>query len=145
MCGAEEQLFRADVEGTELNVCSKCAKFGKVISRVRDPPKRVKKQRVETTKTSEKVQIIALDYSKRVRDARTRMGLTQLELSRKLAEKESLVQKIESGQFEPSIRLARKLENHLRIKIVEQHEEKHEKKFKASSGPLTIGDMIQLK
>jgi len=91
------------------------------------------------------VQVIADDVARRVSRARQKLGMKQEHLAKKIAEKESLVQKIESGQFTPSIRLARKLENHLRIKLVEQHAEKREQKFKSDKVALTIGDMLQLK
>jgi len=143
MCGSDEKLVRADIEGVVLNVCGKCAKFGKVVGKVMDMPKQKIYKKAEKPVDKELVQVLSEDYAGRVSAARQRMGWTQKEFARIIKEKESLVQKIESNQFEPSINLARKLENHLRIKIVEQHEESHQKKFKAEKTKLTIGDMIE--
>jgi len=145
MCGEESKLFKTDVEGVILNVCKNCGKFGKVISAVADKIKVRKKQKSQPVVETELVQVIADDVARRVSRARQKLGMKQEHLAKKIAEKESLVQKIESGQFTPSIRLARKLENHLRIKLVEQHAEKREQKFKSDKVALTIGDMLQLK
>jgi len=147
MCGTENRLFKTDIEGTKLNVCRQCAKFGKVISEAFVLADQRKKQKVAPVpqKSSELVQVVADDFSLKMKNARERLGLKQEELAKKMAERVSLIQKMEQGQFTPSIRLARKLENHLRIKLIEQHEEKHEKKFKAKGAKLTIGDMLELK
>jgi putative transcription factor len=149
MCGADDQLFRTDIEGTELSVCKKCAKFGKVKSVVR-PPVKVKVKKAADIKAAEPeraefIQVIVEDYAVRIKDAREKIGLKQEELAKAIAEKESLIHKLESGLFEPSITLARKLENKLRIKLVEQHEEKHEKAFKGKGSTLTIGDVLTMK
>jgi len=34
ICGSEERLFRALIEGTELSVCKKCGRFGKIIAEI---------------------------------------------------------------------------------------------------------------
>jgi len=60
-------------------------------------------------------------------------------------EKESLIQKIESGHYEPSILLAKKIGRFLKIKLLEEHEEKHEKQSKSKTDSLTIGDFIKVK
>ncbi len=151
MCGTEAPLFRTDIEGTELNICKSCAKFGKVISEVRvqeDVPDKLmtgQEKAPVQRQTSELVQVVAEDFPEIIKNARERLGLKQEELAKKMAERTSLIQKMEQGQFMPSISLARKLENHLRIKLVEQHEEKHDRKFRAEGANLTIGDMLELK
>ena len=35
MCGRDTQLFKADIEGTILNVCGNCSRFGKIIETLR--------------------------------------------------------------------------------------------------------------
>ncbi len=151
MCGAEEQLFLTDIEGTKLNVCKNCAKFGKVIAEVRAQEEAPKKDMREekagrpARRASELVQVVSEDFSERIKNAREKLGLKQEELAKKMAERASLIQKMEQGQFTPSISLARKLENHLRIKLIEQHEEKHDGKFRSGGASLTIGDMLELK
>jgi putative transcription factor len=151
MCGADETLYKTTIEGSDLKVCRKCSGFGKVISVVREPvkvkPKKVAAlvSSVQTQDPTEHIQVIVEDYAERIKAAREKLGLKQEELAKAIAEKESLIHKLESGLFEPPITLARKLENRLRIHLVDQHEEKHEKASKSGSASLTIGDVLTMK
>ena len=152
MCGAQGDTFKANIEGAELVVCQGCAKYGKIISRVRAPVKEKKSVRRQesVTKPIEKlrneiIQVIADDFSDKIKKGREKLGLKQKELALKLAEKESLIHNVESGKFIPSINLARKFERFLKVKIVEQHEETRDKKYNASKVALTIGDMLTIK
>ena len=52
---------------------------------------------------------------------------------------------MESGEFKPSIPLARKLEKFLRIRLVDKYAEKHETRAKSPKGILTIGDLIKVR
>jgi putative transcription factor len=146
MCGKEAPLFKTDVEGGILNVCQACSKFGKVISVVREVSEiKAARQLERQVIKKEIVQVIVDDYGELIKKAREKRGLKQEELAKMLAEKESKIQKLESGQFEPSIDLARKLEKALKITLVEQHEEAHDKQYKAASDTLTIGDVLEIK
>lgn len=151
MCGSEEKLYLTDIEGTELNVCKSCAKFGEIRRPVAEPraerPK-VHKQKApvqEEDSQAELIQVVVDDFGRRIRDKRERLGLKQKELAKSIAEKESLIQKMESGSFTPSLELARKLERFLKISLIEQHKEEHQKAFKAQSAVLTIGDMLSMR
>lgn len=154
MCGKEKQLFKADIEGAVLTVCKGCAKFGKIIS-VMPLSEKKKDSKDSKSESAEKkplerlkkeiIQVIAEDYAQKVKDAREKSGLKQQELARMMAERESLIHNVESGQFIPGIALARKFEKHLKIKLIEQHEESFEEKKRAKSSILTLGDMISLK
>jgi putative transcription factor len=149
MCGAPGPLFRTDIEGSILSVCKDCAKYGKVISAVKEPvkvrPKKEAARPVVVEKKAELIQVIVEDYAARIKQAREKMGLKQEELAKALAEKEAIIHKLESGKFEPPITLARKLENKLRIKLVEQHEEKHETLGKTMDSGRTIGDVLSMR
>jgi putative transcription factor len=151
MCGAQGNTFKANIEGAELVVCQGCAKYGKIISRVKAPVKGKKSVRVQQQEQpieklkSEIIQVIVDDYAEIIRKARGKLGLKQKEFALKIAEKESLVQNIESAKLIPSINLARKLERFLKIKLVDRHEETHDKKYKSSKVALTIGDMLSIK
>jgi putative transcription factor len=147
MCGKEtESLMVASVEGVELSVCSNCAKFGKI---VRKAAPRIEKEQERFVKAAPQreriIQIITPDYNTLIKNARERLGLAQEDFAKKINEKVSLIQHIESGKTEPSTSLARKIEKFLNIKLIEQHEEKHETiKGKLSEG-FTIGDFIKTK
>lgn len=149
MCGAEEKLFKAEVEGTILEVCKNCAKFGKIIGPVKEGERkkeeREKKIERRVMPERELMQLINPDYSEIIKKKREKLGLKQEELAKKIAEKESLIHKIESGQFEPGMDLARKLEKFLNIKLIEQHEEVKIDLGEKRGGPATLGDVVVIK
>ena len=149
MCGKEDRLFKTEVEGTQLNVCKDCSKYGKIISSVRIEVEEEKK----TEKVSKKVKepekdmafVIVEDYADRIKKRREKLGIKQEDFAKKISEKESLVHKIETGHFEPSISLAMKIERFLKIKLIEQYEENHLKKAEKESDGFTIGDILKTK
>jgi len=149
MCGEEiEYAVVASIEGVELNVCNKCAKFGKVIRKTKPQVKeeKTKKDLVRSVPQREKIiQILVEDYSIKIKNAREKTGLKQEDFAKKINEKASLIHNIESGKFEPSIKLARKIEKFLNIKLIEQHEEQHAETKGGSSEGFTIGDFIKVK
>jgi uncharacterized protein (TIGR00270 family) len=148
MCGTESNLINSLVEGVELKVCKNCSAFGKSIKRPirRLPPSSSPSSRPIFQKKPDKeiVQVIIDDFSKIIKDKREKMGLKQKELAKYLAERESLIHKMESGSITPSIDLARKLERQLSIKLIEEQEVKSQN-LKINSAKLTIGDMIKQK
>lgn len=144
MCGRQDRLFRTSVEGAELMLCKDCSRFGKVLAA---PMVIMKKETIAVKKVErpEIVQSIVIGYGKLVKDAREKAGLKQEELAMKLQERESIIQKVESGKFEPSIALARKLEKFLSIKLVEEGEAETSVGAGRKTGPVTIGDVIQIR
>ena len=150
MCGSEpNKLFRAVIEGVELKVCGNCSRYGKFLGPLKaDSPTepKVKASLRPLPPKPEVMDVIVENYSKLIKDKRERLGLKQKELALKIAEKESIIHKIESGQFMPSLALARKLERFLNIRLIEQHKEvvgfEQQKK---RPGTFTIGDFIKVK
>lgn len=140
MCGKEGPVVTALVEGTEMTACKGCGKFGKVVHR---PAERMKKK--APAKKVELVEVVVDDYAKRIRHAREASGKTQKEFALALNEKESVVQKLETGGLIPPMALAKKLERLLKIKLIEVETEAAVKTSKNSSGPLTIGDLLKVK
>jgi len=143
MCGSEGKLYKAVIEDAELNVCHECSKFGKVTGVIEQ-----EKQNEMTAKSSDKpeteiMKIIVEDYASKIRKKRESLGLKQEEFAKKISEKESLIQKIESGHFEPSIGLAKKIASFLKIRLVEEYEEKHEKQVQSKTNSFTLGDFIK--
>ncbi|MBW2992575.1 multiprotein bridging factor aMBF1 [Candidatus Woesearchaeota archaeon] len=150
MCGKEiEDYYRARIEGTILNVCENCVKFGKIIESVKSAPKEEIKeqQKAEKPPEPEIVEELVEDYAQRIKNKREKLGLKQEDLAKKINEKESIIQKIESGHFTPSIKLAKKLERFLEIKLIEEVEESGlVVAHKASSGEgFTLGDFVRKK
>ncbi|MBI2650483.1 TIGR00270 family protein [Candidatus Woesearchaeota archaeon] len=149
LCGkASESLNRTLIEGVELDVCSECSRFGKIISPVRRlSPKEQHKQflRKSEPQKEEKIELLVENYAEIIKKKRESMGLTQKEFASRVNEKESAMHKIETGMFNPTLPLAKKLEKALGIKIVEEHEERHEKPSKSRMMGFTLGDFIKIK
>ena len=140
MCGKDTTLVTAQIEGTNLSVCKSCASYGKIVRR----PKPISKKRYDRPQKEEKIEKIIANYASIIKTKRESMGLKQKEFAKVLAEKESLIHKIESGNLKPSLTLARKMEKQLHLKLIE--EMKMEKvELKKTDAGFTIGDMIKTK
>ncbi|MEM3897967.1 MAG: multiprotein-bridging factor 1 family protein [Nitrososphaerota archaeon] len=89
------------------------------------------------------------NYGELVREARSRMGLTQEELASQIGEKATVIKKIEHGELRPSIELARKLEKFLKIRLLVPAEEEPSSELKrylakpGASGGVSLGDLIK--
>lgn len=148
MCGKESNLSRVLVEGTEMSVCNDCKKYGKYLGPVKEPKKEeIKKENEMTEDIEEKedIEIVVSDFAKKIRSARNKKNMKQEEFAKMISEKESMIHKLETGDFKPSLELARKLEKKLNIKLIETYHEEFKPNKKENSGPLTIGDLIKIK
>ena len=143
MCGKETNLFLAEIEGTELSVCNECARFGKIVKRSFRPKPRERRHEISSSK-KQTLQIIREDFSDIIRKKREKLGLKQEQMAKRLAEKESLLHKIETGNIVPSMKLARKLEKILNVTLIEE-QEVISQELKTKTNKLTIGDMISIK
>jgi putative transcription factor len=142
MCGKDNADYKAIIEGTELSVCSKCSKHGKVL---RQPQIVVKKKEFQRFKKEEQPEIVVKiipDYGSKIRKARTKKNMTQEEFAKKLNIKESLLTKIENSALKPSLPLAQKLEKVLKIRLIEEIEEEKLKIKKSETEAVTVGDLI---
>ncbi|RLE47070.1 TIGR00270 family protein [Candidatus Woesearchaeota archaeon] len=144
LCGKKAELVTAIIENTEMNVCKQCSKYGKIIKKPKQA-KKIKEQKEKTKEKPEIIETIATDYSQKIRNTREKLGLTQKEFAEKLHEKESIIQKMETGHFTPSLSTARKLEKALKIKLIEEIEDKAQTTKKREKKELTIGDIIKIK
>ncbi len=148
MCGKDTKVFKTKIEGTMMKVCRDCSKFGKVIGEVKISIKDTVRQKVATIFAQEEEEIIeeiVPDYSAKLRKVRQKKKMDQRDFARFIAEKESVVSKLETGSLKPSLKLARKLQNRLGIKLI--HISKEEK-FELESGSgkdFTLGDFIKKK
>ena len=147
MCGKEGRLVNAIVEGSELQVCSACSKYGKVLKPVIPPktPKQLRKIQKKIDDEPVLVDMIVDNYSSVIRNKREQMGLKQSEFAKMVNEKESVIQHIETGKFTPSFPLARKFEKILKVTLVEKYEDKTPKVVRSEDEDLTLGDMIKFK
>jgi len=127
LCGAEirEIAYRIVLDGAEMIVCPRCAHGKTVLGTVRlglSQPKQVSRQKQPMRTTREDVEEVIVDgYGDIIRQAREKMGLTRELLAVMVGEKESTLRRIEAGQLEPTIDLARKLEKVLKVKLIERY------------------------
>ena len=149
MCGTDSGLVLAEIEGVKLQVCSRCARFGKVIKRVQTPDSKAKRKaeakQEEVVVPPPPEWVLVDDYASRIRNKRESLKLKQEEMGKRLAEKASLLQKIETGGFTPGIELARKIERILSITLLEKTEQFETTLPKAKGKGLTLGDIIAVR
>ncbi|MBD3249750.1 TIGR00270 family protein [Candidatus Woesearchaeota archaeon] len=146
MCGKEESsLLKTLVEGTEMNLCRDCSKYGEVRGVVKEEvPEKKKKEAVEEPE-EEVVEVISEEFSSKLKNKRESMGMKQEEFAKSINEKESVVHKWETGEMTPNIGKARELEKKLKLKIVEEIVEKHERNAPGKAEAVTIGDIIKVR
>lgn len=158
MCGKElPSLRRATVEGTTMNVCGNCVKFGveqagaqtEVTGRSRTTAaleNRAARSRTRDVFRDAPEELVE-DYAERVRNARTRMGLSVEDVGKKINERQSELAKFEAGTYHPPDALVRKLEKFYGIKLMEKPEAPAgiggQPAGKPKGGPLTLGDLIK--
>ena len=143
ICGKKfENLTQAIVEGVMIDVCSECSKYGKVVP-VRKPL--IEPRRAINIRSQDVYEDVIDGYADVVKDARERKGLKQEELASNIAEKESVIQKVENGSMKPTIKLSRKLEQFLGISLIEEVEEKRDVNVNLKDSGLTIGDLVGLR
>lgn len=164
MCGYNGELRRAVVEGSLLMLCDKCVKFGEVVELKSVPSEEVVSMRMQRMNSSRfasmragKVyvedsdeEMVVKNYSELVKRAREKRGKTQEEVAKEIAEKVSVVQGIESGRLEPSLKLTKKLEQYFKIELVRKigkvsEVEEMEQELGLKRGSMTIGDLIKIK
>ncbi|MBW3020350.1 multiprotein-bridging factor 1 family protein [Candidatus Woesearchaeota archaeon] len=138
MCGKVASQ-KARVEGVLLNVCNNCARFGNKIAENNFPSKKV------FNKSEEGVESLVPNYNILIKNKREQLGLTHEEFAKKVNEKESVILHIESKKFEPSLRLARKIQKFLKIKLIEYEKEVSEIPMAKKTSGLTIGDLIKVR
>ena len=147
MCGRDTQLFKADIEGTILNVCGDCSRFGKIIETLRRERTEIfKKKEVKQEKPKEEIILsIVGDYGDIIKKKREELGISQEDFAKKINEKISLIHKIEVNQLEPNIELANKIEKFLHIHLIEQQELQKGSSDNKKRDFFTIGDFIKVK
>lgn len=148
MCGRTGQLFKARIEGVELDVCGECARFGTMIARPRPVQQLMQnaaQMQAGRAQVPEKKEILVASFAGIIRKKREQLGLTQEAFARLLAERESLVQKMEAGTFVPSIDMARKMERILKTRLVEEEQDVIAPVSRGSAATFTLGDFVKKK
>lgn len=139
LCGAKvKKLYKVYIEGSILNVCEKCKKYGKPVDE--------RGNIIEKTNLNKDLKIseetIDPNYYKILREYRIKNNLKQEDVAKLLNIKESLYKSIEEGKIIPNIDLAKKIEKVLKIKII--NKELLLDKEETKNLGLTVGDIIEL-
>ncbi len=150
MCDKEATL-KGTVEGSELSLCESCSRYAKNTRLLQRPAPVMKRNKSAAARSFARAPAPAApekrivgDYAERVRKAREKRNWTQKQLAEKLAEKESLLAKVEQDKTVPSFRVAEKLEQTLHITLITEVE----LPGVAATGKavaLTIGDILKVK
>ncbi len=143
MCGRRgEQLSYSIIEGVKLQVCPKCAGFGKFAGNVPNIIKEDDNKRFEfSRKNEEEEELVVEDFASILRNKREKFGLSQKDFAMKINEKESFVASLENGKTSLSLETAKKLEKLLHVVLVYRQKAVHLGKTE-KSGALTIGDLL---
>ena len=149
ICGKKivEKPIKTKIEGSIMLTCKDCSKFGKV-QREPSKPKRpgaargIKRQ----YKPVEPVNEVLENYNEIIRMAREKKGWSREELGEKIYEKASVVSRIESGKMVPDIKLAKKFERILNVKLIEKTNDVTQEDVGPSNVKgATIGDIARIK
>ncbi len=140
LCGKEvEQLNKVFVEGSIIDVCDKCVKFGKKISE----PVAYKPIRRKIEFKEPETELIS-DYGKMIAKIRETKGLTREEFSKRISEKESVIRRIEEEQMIPNEELGKKIEGFLGVKLTEEYRESKNHGESKKKSKLTVGDIVEI-
>lgn len=162
MCGetirGPAKLVR--VEGAELQVCTKCEKFGTEVQQARRTdlvrpgaaaPRQGKPVSAAVPADRRKRDLfdymegeIVEDYAARIRKARMDKGLSLKDLALQIKEREHLIKKIENSELIPEEDVRKKLEKVLEIRLIDAPVQEAEKKVSGKLTP-TLGDLTIIK
>lgn len=143
LCGSRTELYQAVVEGSIVDVCRNCLKFGKQLEKKEsfDVDKLIK---INKKLKEENLSFLRNDYNILLREKREKLNLTQEELAKKLNEKISVIQKLETKSMTPNDKLVKKLEDFFGFKLTETYDSDNID-ISLKKQTLTIGDLIKFK
>ena len=145
---------KVSLDGARLYVCSSCAHFTpthRTYETKQQPPihRAPRKPRPSTPRPPRQELIpdnlaLVSDYGKRIRKARERQGYSHETLSRKIGERVSLLQKVETEKMVPDRSLITKLEHTLKIRLQESATIQPGEIPRRKLTDLTLGDIAIL-
>jgi putative transcription factor len=155
ICGTEVsgKPRRVVIDGSELQVCNNCARFGEVTDKFSPVPRKIipqdrafrapPKPRPRRDEFREMPEIVP-EYGRIVKEGREGMDLSPEELGLKIKEKASLIRKIERQEIIPEDSVRTKLERELNVKLTDKLSDEDWKAGKGGRG-LTLGDIASIK
>jgi putative transcription factor len=142
LCGQDfKELNKAEVEGTVIDVCNNCLRFGRKV----DVPRQTYKinRKIEFKSLEQEDLMIASGYGEKMKKARETLGLTRIELASKMNEKQSVIKRLEEEKMEPDEKLMRRIEKLLGINLSEKYQELKMDR-KKEKPRLTVGDVVKV-
>jgi putative transcription factor len=158
ICGREivGPAFKVKVEGAKMLVCRNCQSLGTPYREEPPIPRPISsftrsarlaripaRRPAELPKEVEEFDV-AEDFSDLVRKRRMKLGWSQEDLARRVKEKLSVIQKVETGKISPDTQLCRQLQHELRIKLLVPRKEAPSPKI-AAPAEVTLGDIVKIK
>jgi putative transcription factor len=155
ICGTEisGKPRKVVIDGSELQVCNNCVRFGEVADKFSPVPRKVVPQervfrapprpRPRRDEFRDMPEIVP-EYGQIVKEAREGMDLTPEKLGIKIKEKASLIRKIERQEIVPEDSVRIKLEKELNVKLTDKVGDEEWKSGKGGRG-LTLGDIASIK
>ena len=158
ICGREivGQAFKVKVEGAKMLVCRNCQGLGTPYQEDPAPqrprlspsgfvrlPRLSQRKPTELPKEIQELDV-AENFSELVRKRRMKLGWSQADLAKKVKEKLSVIQKIETGKMTPDTQLCRQLQHELKIKLLVPRKETPAPKTTAPA-EVTLGDIVKIK
>ena len=156
ICGkpvSETNPTRAKIEGSVMIVCKECSKLGK-IQKAPPKPKFVQQKNKQQknkpkrnySRNDEPSEELIEDFDFAIRKARESRDWSREVLGKKINERVSVINRIESGKMTPDPKLTKKLEKALNITLLENVNDVDLNQFiNSSSGERTLGNIVKIK
>ena len=155
ICGkpvSETNPTRAKIEGSVVVVCKECAKLG-TIQKTPPKPKFQKNKKEKSNvqpkrnyRNDEPTEELIENYNTAVRNARESKNWSREDLGRKINERLSVINRIESGKMTPDNKLTKKLEKALNITLFEDVNDVDLNQYlNNTSGERTLGNIMKIK
>ncbi|MGV8174319.1 MAG: multiprotein bridging factor aMBF1 [Methanothrix sp.] len=153
ICGAEIQGApqRIVIDGSALEVCKGCARFGKPEDKWSPVPRKMVPverafavARPKPRDHFKDLMELAPDFGRKLRKARESQGLSLEDLAAKIKEKATLLRKIEREEISPEDGVRKKLERELKIVLTDQANDARIKSGASGRG-LTLGDIASIR
>lgn len=152
LCGRSCDCRPAIVDGVKMMLCPGCMKHGKEVGAASDQPVRANRNILERIKRPKEKDIyqgmnkeLISDWSRRIKNARGKKGLSREKLGFKIGERTVTISKIENGDLKPSDKVAEKLEKELDITLFEEVKAVTNVSTESHSKGFTLGDFIKIK
>lgn len=142
VCGRSDAGIMAVVEGVQMRICDKCAKYASRI--VYREPAEAEAGVKDAMKPPVKELEVVEDFAQRIKAARERKGLTRKEFAAMINEKESYLRRIEDGDLTPDDVLLRKIGKALGIELLVETHVEAPKVERRKAASVTLGDIVEL-